>query len=126
MNTESFEKWLEAYGECWESGDANAITRLFSAKARYYETPFDEPMIGRDAIAEYWEEGAEQAQRNVRFGFSGVAVVDSRGFARWHATFERVPSGTRVEIDGFLEAKFGENGLCRSFREWWHRRESDD
>ncbi|MEE4302888.1 MAG: nuclear transport factor 2 family protein [Wenzhouxiangella sp.] len=123
MNAESFEKWLQGYGECWETGNAHAITRFFSADARYYETPFDEPMVGRDAIRRYWEEGAVQAQTNVTFEFYGAAVVGNRGFARWRASFNRVPSGVGVEIAGFLEAAFAEDGLCSSFREWWHRRE---
>lgn len=123
MDIATFEAWLDAYGQCWESGDSKGIVRLFSAEARYYETPFDEPMAGRDAIARYWEEGADQGQRNVRFESSGAAVVGARGFARWRASFQRVPSGTSVEIEGFLEATFTDEGLCSTFREWWHRRE---
>ena len=39
MNTESFEKWLQACGECWEAGDAKAITRLFSAELPRHARP---------------------------------------------------------------------------------------
>lgn len=58
MNTTQFEKWLNAYGACWEKGDSKAILSLFSDDSYYYETPFDEPMVGLAEIEKYWSEGA--------------------------------------------------------------------
>ncbi|MBP1641979.1 MAG: hypothetical protein H6Q03_648 [Acidobacteria bacterium] len=119
-----FAAWLEAYGRTWIEGDADGAARLFAADALYHETPFDEPLRGRDGIRRYWQEGAEQAQRDVRFHFRVEAVTGGLGLASWWARFERVPGGEQVELDGFLAAEFDEHGLCRNFREWWHRCET--
>ena len=121
---EAFEVWMQAYGRAWEAGDPDAVTALFSADAAYHETPFDEPMTGSEAIRRYWSEGADQAQRNVRFGFVVLGVSAETGLAHWWASFERVPSGVQVELDGVLQAEFDGAGRCRRFREWWHRCET--
>lgn len=120
-----FEKWLDAYGAAWQAGDAQAAIELFADDAEYYETPFDDPMIGKDAISQYWTEGAGKSQKDVHFSYEPLAVVENVGLARWRASFVRIPSGNQVELDGFLLAEFDGGGKCSVFREWWHRRESE-
>lgn len=125
LSLRDFKRWLDAYGAAWEAGDAQAAVALFTHDASYYETPFDEPMVGKDAIHQYWSQGAAESQKDVRFSYEIKAVVESEGLAQWQASFVRIPSGRRVELDGFLLAKFSAPGKCSLFREWWHRRESN-
>jgi hypothetical protein len=120
----AFDDWVRAYGRAWETGDPSAVVTLFAADAAYHETPFDEPMVGTEAIRQYWSEGAGLSQRDVRFGFTTLATTDRTGIAHWRASFTRVPSGVGVELDGVLAAEFDGEGRRRVFREWWHRRES--
>ena len=122
---DEFKKWLDAYGDAWQTGDAEAAIDLFSIDAEYYETPFDDPMVGSDAIHQYWSEGAGESQRDVRFLHEAMTVIGSKGFAKWQATFVRIPSGNPVKLDGFLQAQFDGTGKCSVFREWWHRRETE-
>jgi hypothetical protein len=119
----AFEEWLLAYGRAWETGNPDAVAALFTPDAAYYETPFDEPMVGAEAIRRYWSQGAEQAQKDVRFGFLILSIAGRMGIAKWQASFERIPSGVGVELDGILTAEFDQSGRCRVFREWWHRLE---
>jgi hypothetical protein len=118
-----FEKWLDAYGAAWQSGDAKAAIKLFSDEAEYYETPFDVPMVGCEAIYRYWDAGAGESQKDVLFSYQALAIVENKGLALWQASFVRIPSGNQVELDGFLAAEFDDIGKCSVFREWWHRRE---
>jgi hypothetical protein len=124
IDQKAFEGWLIAYGEAWKNGDPAAAGPLFTPDAAYWETPFDEPMVGTEAIRRYWSQGAGQTQKNVRFDFSILATLGRMGIAKWHASFERIPSGVGVELDGILTAEFDQSGRCRVFREWWHRRET--
>jgi hypothetical protein len=119
-----FAQWLDAYGRAWEQGDATGIRQLFAPGAAYYETPFDPPMVGLDALQAYWQAGAADAQRDVAFHYDVLAVSGGRGIARWAATFVRVPSGMGVRLDGMLTARFDAGGRCVEFREWWHRQET--
>lgn len=118
-----FEDWMRAYGQAWEAGDPDAAALLFTVDAAYHETPFDEPMVGTQAIHRYWLEGAKQAQKNVRFSFAILGTAGRTGISMWRASFERVPSGKSVQLDGILTAEFDPSGRCQVFREWWHRLE---
>lgn len=117
---------MDAYGKAWENGDTDAIGKMFVENARYYETPFDEPMTGLDEIERYWREGAKLAQANVKFRYEIVCVNGAAGWSRWQASFVRVPSGTKVALDGVIQAEFAEDHRCKLFREWWHRQETDE
>lgn len=124
MTIDNFQKWLDLYGKAWELGDPVACVQLFSADAAYYETPFDQPMIGTEAIGQYWTDGAKNAQTGVRFEVTQVLLSGNTGFALWRARFRRVPSNVLVELDGALSARFDNLLKCIEFREWWHRQET--
>jgi hypothetical protein len=120
-----FKTWLEQYGRAWIQGDPDAIVVLFAPNCRYYETPFDEPMVGRTAVYQYWVEGAKEGQEKVTFTAVPITVQGQTGYAHWQATFTRQPQRSFVELDGILAATFDEAGFCTEFREWWHRRENN-
>ncbi len=54
MDRSDVAKWLEAYVEAWKSYDRAQIEALFSEDVRYRFHPGDEPVVGRDAVAEAW------------------------------------------------------------------------
>ncbi len=119
--------WLDAYGKAWIEGDPDKLVTLFTDDALYQETPFDEPMVGKEAIRAYWQEGAADAQEDVSFSSKVWALDDMYAVAHWQARFTRIPSGTRVDLDGTFKLLFSItlDGLkCRELREWWHRQES--
>jgi uncharacterized protein (TIGR02246 family) len=124
MNIEAFKSWLEAYRRAWEEGDPQAAASIFSADAVYCETPFDEPMRGRDAILRYWSD-ALGSQDQVKFSYEVLAVSEGNGIARWRASFVRVPSSAQVELDGIFLVRMNSEGQCTQFQEWWHKRERD-
>lgn len=127
MNAESLqrsalEKWLKAYGSAWESLDPGAAASLYADDATYQETPFVEPLRGREALLRYWAHVSE-TQRNVQFGFEILGVAEGLGFARWWATLRRVPRDVHIELNGIFALSLDSKGHCHSLREWWHRRE---
>lgn len=123
MDIEGFARWLDAYGRLWETGDKSTADKLYSQDVKYFETPFSEPMTGLPDLDAYMAEAAA-TQRDIHFWHQPYAIVDDIGFARWGATFVRVPSGVEVKLDGFFMIRFDESGRCRKLREWWHREES--
>lgn len=125
MTADQFHEWLDAYGKAWETRDPQAAVALFTSDVEYYETPFDAPFSGQEAVRSYWT-GATGAQRNIRFDHQPVAMTEHVGVARWHATFQRIPSGKEVELDGVLVVTFTPDNLCRILREWWHSAASSE
>lgn len=117
MNRERLVGWLDAYGRAWETGDADAAASLFTEEATYQESPFEEPMRGREAIHRYWSQVPEQ-QRDVEFGYEVLSA--SPALVHWWASFTRLASGAPTRLDGVLLLEFDEGDRCTSLREWWH------
>ena len=123
MDIEQLKDWLRAYGAAWESRDAKAASRLFAGDASYYETPFGPPARGRNGVEEYWI-AATRRQSNVSFSWEVLDLSDDVGIVRWWAKFNRTRPKSVVELDGVLLLEFNDEGLCRTLREWWHKKES--
>jgi len=123
LNPESLRAWLEGYRLAWEERDAEAVIRLFAEDATYQETPFNQPMRGREAIRQYWSRAVVTYQEEIRFGFEILSVNATTGIAHWWASFVRISSKTRVNLDGVFLLTFDAAGLCREVGEWGVRKE---
>jgi hypothetical protein len=115
----AFDQWMHAYGKASKDNDVTASSELFAQDASYYETPFSEPIIGRQAIYEYWNKGA-QTLKDKESNYEIFSVKDNLGIARWQSQFTVVKSGKRVALDCLFLVEFNEDGKCSVFREWWH------
>lgn len=120
ITVEEFRAWLAAYGQASIENDPRASADLFSEDAVYYENPFATPMVGREAIYQYWEQGA-RSLKDKTADFQILAIDGNQGLARWQATFVHIDSGDRVALDCLFLVEFDERQKCRSFREWWHK-----
>lgn len=117
---EEFEAWMATYGKASIENDPRASADLFSKDAEYYESPFAIPMVGQEAIYQYWEQGARNLKDKTA-EFQILAIDGNRGLARWQATFAQVASGDRIALDCIFLIEFDERQKCRVFREWWHK-----
>jgi hypothetical protein len=122
LSHEHFRRWLTLYGKASEENDPQASADLFAVDAHYYESPFDEPMIGRGAIYDYWNKGAQRLKDKISF-HEILALKDNIGIARWQSRFTVIESGKGLALDCLFVVEFNEEGLCQTFREWWHLRE---
>lgn len=123
MNRESFQHWLQAYGRAWEQRDARSAAELYAADATYQETPFTEPLRGREQILKYWLNVC-RTQQDVHFGFEILAVTEESGLAHWWASFLRTPPGKRLSLDGIFLITLDSENRATSLREWWVRKEA--
>jgi ketosteroid isomerase-like protein len=119
LTAPALEAWLKSYGAAWESRDAAAAGKLFTAEATYHEMPFDAPKQGNAAIQEYWRTVTAD-QRDIRFESKVIAVNGNTGIAHWKATFRVGATGATVALDGVFVLEFDVRGQCQSLREWWH------
>ena len=127
MTEQDVQNWLDEYGRAWVNGDPDHLVALFSDTATYRETPFNDPMKGRQEIREYWQKNAADAQEDVEFASQVWAVKDDTAIAGWQARLTRKDSGARAELDGAFRLVFShELGKfqCTVLEEWWHSREA--
>ncbi len=125
MNTltrEHFQQWMETYGRASAEDDPRASANLFAEHAAYYENPFAEPIAGREAIFDYWNKGA-QTLKDKESTFELLSVNGHSGIAHWQSKFTVIESGKRLALDCVFIVEFDDDGLCQTFREWWHTRE---
>ncbi len=118
-----FTLWLDRYAAAWTLGDADAVAELFAPAARYQDSPFNEPLEGREAIHDYWARAVRHSKRDVAYEAQVLAVGEDVGLAHWRGEFTSEPLEHRVQLDGILAATLDDDGLCTDFREWWHRLE---
>jgi ketosteroid isomerase-like protein len=125
MSDTAIRAWLAAYGRAWEEQDSDSLVLLFTPNALYVEDPFVEPLIGRQAIHRYWEEGAVRSQRDISFSSDLWCTFDDYAVAHWKAHFTRVSTSEHVELDGVFRLRFetADAGqiVCAELREWWFR-----
>lgn len=120
-STDLFEEWLRAYGNAWETRDADGFGALFTEDARYHWTPLDPPKRGREEIRQAFRE-AVSSQSEIRFSYE-ILSTGKPCVALWQCSFERVPAGHEVDLDGVMVVRMSESGDCDRFREWWHSSE---
>jgi uncharacterized protein (TIGR02246 family) len=118
MKEADLQRWLEAYGRAWETRDPEAVAALFTADARYFEKPFDEPAVGHEGIRNYWKREVGD-HRQVQFSYEIMTIDGNVGYASWKTRFKIIPSGNAAYLDGIFVLEFDENNLCRELREWW-------
>ena len=113
---------LERYGRAWEAFDGDAWVELFTDDVEYRDDPFEEPMIGRNAVRAYLMDAAGR-QREVDFTIERHWFVDPTVLAAWHAAYLRQADRARVRLIGFMTLEMRDGRIAR-LREWYHRRET--
>jgi hypothetical protein len=122
MDDTAFQRWLDDYVAAWEAYEPDAIAALFSGDAEYRYHPWDEPVVGRAAIAEDWlsdrdAPGSWTAEYRPWLvdGDRAVAVGVSRYLSEDGETVDR-------EYHNVFLCRFAPDGTCREFTEIFLKR----
>lgn len=118
MNKDSFEKWVKTLGEAWITKNPDLIGSICSENVRYYENPFEEPRVGRQAVIREWQ-NVPTSQKDITFDFNVIGITNDIGVAHWIASFTRTPENKRETLDGIFTVQLNELGLCTEFHMWW-------
>ena len=130
MDQETAREWLDRYVEAWMSYDPGDIARLFSENVAYRYHPYDEPIVGRDAVVASWlgeddsdDASTRDAPRTYGASYAPVAVDSDTVVATGTSTYRDVPGGpvTRTFENCFV-MRFDDEGRCREFKEYYLRR----
>lgn len=123
MDAAAVDRWLARYVAAWKSYDRNAIGELFSADAAYRYHPYDEPVVGRDAIVESWlEEDRLDEPGSFEGGYSAFAVDGDRAVAVGESTYFDENGAVDRVYDNVYLLRFDGEGRCSEFTEWFMKR----
>ena len=120
MNVHKATRWHEAYLAAWDSTDPALVGVLFARDARYWSSPFAEPLRGRDAIVRDWVAGTSVL---LDHAFTVLAVEGELVIAQWTVRLEQSTEAI-VDIDGILLLTFDGAGDCATHREWFMSRQA--
>ena len=111
--------WLDKYVQAWKSYDPAQIGALFSAEARYYYGPFEEPIVGREAIVASWREDRD-AEGSYDAHYAPVTVEGMTAVSNGRSLYYTAGSQTvERQFDNIFLLRFNDQGECIEFREWF-------
>jgi hypothetical protein len=130
VNRDNAQAWLDSYVEAWLSYDEDAIRALFSDDIAYRYHPYDEPIVGREAVVASWlgESDSEAASTRDAPGtyaarYAPVAVDDDVVIAIGTSSYREQPAGPIVRTyDNCFVMRFDDDRRCREFTEYYIRR----
>jgi ketosteroid isomerase-like protein len=128
LDRERVQGWLDAYVAAWKSYDRVQIAALYSddASCRYH--PYDEPIIGRDAIVESWFGTGEGApSRDPEGTYDGAyitaAIDGDLAVVTGTSVYSGEPGGPIEQTyDNCWLIRFDDQGRCSEFTEWYVKR----
>lgn len=130
MDHETAQQWLDRYVGAWMSYDPVDIAQLFSQDVVYRYHPYDEPVVGRDAVVASWlgepasgDGSTPDAPGTYEAAYAPVAVDGDVVVATGTSRYREAPGGpvTRT-YDNCFVMRFDAEARCREFTEYYLRR----
>ena len=112
------QRWLDRYVDAWRSYDAEAIGDLFSADASYRYHPYDEALVGRDAIVADWRD-AQDAPGSWSAHYAPYAVDGDRAVAIGESRYTNDDGSLRDLYFNLWTLRFDGEGRCAEFVEYF-------
>jgi uncharacterized protein (TIGR02246 family) len=123
----SVQRWLDAYVAAWRSYDEVAIADLWTEDAEWIY-PFGVRARGRQAItAEWMSEQHLFTNRGYHGVYEPIAIDGDLVVTHGRTLFFDVATGARqAEFDNVWVLRFGPDGRCSEFHEWYAGRPEHD
>ena len=120
--TDRFSAWIAAYEEAWRTEGTETLLELFTADATYQAAPFDDPLTGLDAIAQFWEDEREGPDESFTLKFEIVAAQGDTAVARLEVVYGAPPKRTYRDL---WIITLTDDERCSAFEEWpFHPRQA--
>jgi hypothetical protein len=122
--------WLDSYVAAWLSYDADDIRALFTEDIAYRYHPYDNPIVGREAVVASWlgesasdRTSTRDAPGTYSASYAPLAVDDDVAVATGISSYREQPDGPIVRTyDNCFVMRFAAGGQCREFTEYYLRR----
>ena len=129
MNHQTASEWLDRYVQAWITYDPDDIALLLSEDVTYRYHPYDEPIVGKDAVVASWlgedasgDASTRDAPGTYEAEYAPVAVDGDTVVATGTSRYRDVPDGpvVRTYANCFIMS-FDSEGRCRDFTEYYLR-----
>jgi ketosteroid isomerase-like protein len=129
MDARSAQDWLDRYVSAWLSYDPDDIAALFSEDVTYRYHPYDDGVVGREAVVASWLGEDETGGASTRDApdtyeaeYAPVAVDGETVVATGSSRYRDTPGGPVVRsYRNCFVLHFDGAGRCRDFTEYYAR-----
>ena len=130
MDRTDAQAWLDRYVAAWLSYDADDIASLFTEDVLYRYHPYDDPIVGREAVVASWlgeanSDGAStrDAPGTYAAQYEPVAVDGEIVVATGTSSYRERLDGPIVRVyHNCFVMRFDAEGRCQEFTEYFIRR----
>jgi ketosteroid isomerase-like protein len=114
-------RWLAGYEAAWRAPGTEGLAAIFTDDARYLQSPYEEPVVGLDAIGEMWQRERDSPDEVFTLATEIVAVDGDTAVVRAEV---RYGDPVHQEYRDLWVLRLGDEGRCSWFEEWpfWPRR----
>jgi ketosteroid isomerase-like protein len=113
MTEADLQRWLDAYVDAWRTYDGAAIAALFTDDATYRYQPYQEPLVGRDAIVASWLEDRDEPG-SWEAAYRPLLVHGERAIAEGETRYR-----TGDVYANLWVMRFDDRQRCVDFVEWF-------
>jgi hypothetical protein len=116
-------RWLGDYVKAWREWDREQVLALFDDRGTYRWHPYEDPVIGSQAIADAWLDDPDEPG-GFDAAYEPVAVDGETAVAVGSTTYSNPDGSIRAIFDNCFVMRFTEEGRCLEFTEWYVKRPS--
>jgi ketosteroid isomerase-like protein len=130
VNRADAQAWLDRHVAAWLSYDVNDIAALFAEDVVYRYHPYDDPLVGREAVVASWLGESDSKDASTRDApgtyaarYEPVALDGDVVVATGTSSYREQPEGPIVRIyDNCFVMRFAGEGRCKEFTEYYVKR----
>jgi ketosteroid isomerase-like protein len=108
-------RWLAAYESVWRASGTEGLAEIFTDDAGYRQSPYQEPVVGLDAIRRMWEAERDGPDEIFTIATDLVAVDGPTAVVRAEV---RYGAPLHREYRDLWIMHLDDDGRCRWFEEW--------
>jgi ketosteroid isomerase-like protein len=108
-------QWLTAYEAAWRTPGTRGLAEIFTDDASYRQSPYQEPVIGMDAISRMWDDERVGPDEIFTIATDILAVDGPTAVVRAEVRYGGPP---RQQYRDLWIMQLGDDGRCSQFEEW--------
>ena len=106
---------MAAYEGAWRTPGTAGLAALFTQDASYLLSPYEEPIVGLDAIRQMWDQQRDSPDEIFTLASQILAVDGTVAVVRAEV---RYGDPVRQEYRDLWILRLTDDGLCCQFEEW--------
>jgi ketosteroid isomerase-like protein len=108
-------RWLADYEAAWRAPGTDGLAKIFTDDAAYHHPPYEEPVVGLDAIRRMREKDRDGPDEVFTLATDILAVDGATAVVRAEV---RYADPLRQEYRDLWKIRLRDDGRCTWFEEW--------